>query len=117
MCCNGFRIILMFTLTLTAFTLNNFMPNISVILWYILSINLFTFFLFSIDKLHAIKDRKRVEEITLHFFSFAGGFIGAFLAMLITRHKIRKYMFLLIQVCIVIFWAAFLFFFESKIIW
>jgi len=104
MCCNGFRIILMFSLVVIAFILNGFMPFISVIIWYLGSINIFTFLLFSIDKYHSIKDRKRVPEVNLHFFSFAGGVFGAFISMLVFRHKIRKKLFLAIQFTILTLW-------------
>ncbi len=94
----------MFGLATLSFVLNNFIPSIPVIVWYLVSINLVTFFLFIIDKYHSIKDRKRVPEISLHFFSFAGGFIGAFLAMILAKHKVRKKLFLSIQTAISILW-------------
>ena len=104
MCCNGFRIILMFSLAVFSFILNNFYPTIPVILWYLISINLFTFLLFSIDKYYSLKKRKRVSEINLHFFSLAGGIFGALIAMVVVKHKIRKKIFLSIQIIITIIW-------------
>ncbi len=104
MCCNGFRIILMFSLAILSFTLNSFMPTIPVIVWYLLSINIFTFLLLVIDKIYSLKERKRVPEISLHFFSIAGGIFGALIAMIIARHKIRKKLFLSIQGIIAIIW-------------
>ncbi len=104
MCCNGFRIILMFSLAVLSFTLNNFMPTIPVILWYIMTINIFTFILFIIDKIYALKNRKRVPELSLHFFSIAGGVFGALIAIIATKHKIRKKVFLSIQELIAIIW-------------
>jgi uncharacterized membrane protein YsdA (DUF1294 family) len=94
----------MFTFTALSFGLNAFMPTIPVIYWYFVSINIFTFFLFVIDKFNSIKDRKRVPEISLHFFSIAGGFIGAILAILLARHKINKKAFLFIQSLIIAIW-------------
>ncbi len=114
MCCNGLKILLMFSFTALSFVLNNFFPNIPVILWYIGSINVFTFLLFSIDKLQAIKTRKRVPENSLHFFSFAGGFLGAILAMILTRHKINKKNFLFTQALILIFWIAAIYFLNTN---
>ncbi len=105
-CCNGLRIVLMFTLVVISFALNGFMPNIPVLIWYLASVNVFTFLLFSIDKLNAIKNRKRVPEITLHFFSFAGGIIGAIISMFAFRHKIRKKLFLSIQSVILLLWIV-----------
>ncbi|HIP30172.1 MAG TPA: DUF1294 domain-containing protein [Sulfurospirillum arcachonense] len=106
MCCNGFRIILMFSLAVLSFTLNSFMPNIPVILWYLVSINIFTFLLFGIDKYYSLKERSRVPEISLHFFSIAGGIFGALIAMLAFKHKIRKKLFLSTQGVITIIWIV-----------
>jgi uncharacterized membrane protein YsdA (DUF1294 family) len=80
------------------------MPTIPVIVWYLLSINIFTFLLLVIDKIYSLKERKRVPEISLHFFSIAGGIFGALIAMIIARHKIRKKLFLSIQGIIAIIW-------------
>ncbi len=104
MCCNSFRIILMFLFAALSFVFNNFMPSVPVLVFYLISINIFTFFIFSIDKYHSIKDRKRVPEMSLHFFSLAGGIIGALLSMLIFRHKIRKKVFMLAQIVILLLW-------------
>lgn len=105
MCCNRFRIILMFTFTILAFTLNSYLPAIPVILWYLISINLFTFILFIIDKYNATKDRTRVTEVSLYFLAIAGGFLGALLAMLVARHKINNKAFLFWQLLIAAIWV------------
>ncbi len=42
--------------------------------------------------------------MSLHFFSLAGGIIGALLSMLIFRHKIRKKVFMLAQIVILLLW-------------
>ena len=104
MCCNGFRILLMFSFAALSFIFNNFIPSVPVVIWYLISINIFTFFIFLIDKLHSIKNRKRVPETSLHFFSFAGGFLGSILGIVIVKHKIRKKLFLSIQITIMIIW-------------
>ena len=104
MCCNGFRILLMFSLAALAFVFNNFIPSVPVVIWYLISINVFTFFIFIIDKYYATKDRKRVPEMSLHFFSFAGGVLGAIISMIVAKHKIRKKLFLSIQVAIALIW-------------
>lgn len=110
MCCNGIRIILMFTLAVLSFTLNNFIPSIPVILWYLMTINIFTFLLLVIDKIYSLKDRKRVPEMSLYFFSTAGGVFGALLAMIIAKHKIRKKLFLSIQIFISLLWVFSIYF-------
>jgi len=106
MCCNGFRILLMFSFAAIAFVLNNYFATIPVIVWYLVSINIFTFFLTLIDKYHAIKERKRVPEFNLYFFSFAGGFLGLILGMIIAKHKTSKKLFMFIQAIIAIFWLV-----------
>ena len=104
MCCNGFRIILMFTLAVLSFILNSFIPSIPVIIWYMFSINIFTFLLFGIDKYYSLKDRNRVPEMSLYFFSIAGGVFGALISMFAFKHKIRKKLFLSLQSFIAIIW-------------
>ena len=72
---------------------------------YFILINIFTFILYSFDKLQAMRVEKnisRVSELRLLFFTFVGGTVGSILAMLIFRHKIKKTSFLwkFILVCI-----------------
>lgn len=105
MCCNRFRIILMFSFAILAFILNSYLPTIHVLLWYLISINIFTFILLIIDKYNAMKDRKRVSNVSLYFFALAGGFLGTILAMLVARHKIRDKLFLFWQTLIAVIWG------------
>ena len=53
-------------------------------------INAFTFALYAVDKRKAIKNKWRTREGVLIFFTLALGGVGALLAMLICRHKIRS---------------------------
>lgn len=115
MCCNSFRILILFLFTFASFAFNVFIPSIPVIVWYFGSINIFTFILFGIDKLNSIKDRKRVPELSFHFFSFVGGVIGLLLGVLIFRHKLRNKYFLLIQFGILLLWLIALFFISANI--
>jgi uncharacterized membrane protein YsdA (DUF1294 family) len=96
----------MFALAALAFMLNSFVPSVPVILWYLFSINIFTFLLFVIDRYYTAQDREVVPEFSLYFFSIAGGFIGAFLAIVIVRHKIKERVFLLWQGVILIIWLV-----------
>ena len=64
--------------------------KVCIIIFSLLS--LFTFFLFGIDKWKAVRHKWRISEATLLFFSFFGG-IGGFAAMLLFRHKTRKWKF------------------------
>lgn len=62
---------------------------------YILYINILTFILFGVDKLKAIKNRRRIANSTLILAIFLGGAIGGLLGMVLFKHKIRKYYYLL----------------------
>jgi uncharacterized membrane protein YsdA (DUF1294 family) len=91
------------------------MPSIPVVVWFFGSINLFAFLLFGIDKLNAIKDRRRVPELTFHFFSLIGGVIGILLGVPLFRHKLRSKKFLFIEFAIFLLWCIALFFIFKNI--
>jgi uncharacterized membrane protein YsdA (DUF1294 family)/cold shock CspA family protein len=62
--------------------------------WWILAasagLNLVTFFDYWRDKYAAEKGRWRIKESSLHFWSFIGGWGGAWFGQQILRHKSRK---------------------------
>jgi uncharacterized membrane protein YsdA (DUF1294 family) len=65
---------------------------------YILILTLSTFLLYTFDKLQALRSGtnvSRVSEQTLLLIALLGGSIGAILAMMIFRHKIKKVSFLI----------------------
>lgn len=64
---------------------------------YFLVMNLFTFLLYGIDKYRAMKDKWRIRESSLIFFTLFCGGIGAWLAMRVFRHKKNKLKF---RICI-----------------
>ena len=66
--------------------LNNYRLLISIIFL----MNLISFTIFYIDKRKAIKGKNRISENTLLLSAFLFGSIGAFLSMLIFRHKTKK---------------------------
>jgi uncharacterized membrane protein YsdA (DUF1294 family) len=53
-------------------------------------INLFTFLLFGLDKIHARAGASRVSEGALLIWAFLGGSIGAYAGRALFRHKTRK---------------------------
>ena len=57
-------------------------------------INLLAFFAYLQDKYAAQTGRWRIQEDTLHFWSLAGGWAGAWWAQQLLRHKLRKLSFL-----------------------
>ncbi|ASW73265.1 hypothetical protein IQ37_04040 [Chryseobacterium piperi] len=63
--------------------------------YYLFLINILTLICFGYDKFLAKNYKKRISENRLLIFSFIGGTIGAFLGIVIFRHKISKKAFLL----------------------
>lgn len=57
---------------------------------YLAAASLFAFCLYAADKNKAKRGAWRVRESVLLCVSFFGGGIGGYLAMWLTRHKIRK---------------------------
>jgi len=55
--------------------------------------NALTFFLYIADKRKAVKDKRRISERTLIFFTIVFGGIGALLGMYFAKHKTRKWKF------------------------
>ena len=60
---------------------------------YVLIINLITFYFYWNDKQKAKKGKWRIPENTLLLLAFAGGSIGAMLAMKLFRHKTKHWKF------------------------
>ncbi|MEJ2243543.1 MAG: DUF1294 domain-containing protein [Candidatus Bathyarchaeota archaeon] len=69
-----------------------------ILLIFLNSISLITF---GVDKVKSIKKRWRIAETQLLMVAFFGPF-GAYTAMLLFRHKIRKIKFLIVPVFLVI---------------
>lgn len=53
----------------------------------LLGINLLTFLFYGLDKLLAVKRRRRIPEATLLTLSFLAGSVGAMLGMALFHHK------------------------------
>jgi len=63
---------------------------------YLIIINIISFIIMGLDKLFAIKNKRRISENTLLFLSIIGGVFGTTLGMIIFKHKIRKPKFLIL---------------------
>jgi len=61
-----------------------------LLLPFYLTVSLFTFILYAVDKSAAKNGSWRTQESTLHFFSLAGGWPGAVIAQQTLRHKSKK---------------------------
>lgn len=82
----------------------------SILLIYLVAINVVSFFTYGIDKLKARKDKWRIPEATLLWMAVLGGSIGAWLGMKAWHHKTlhKKFKFgvpaiLFIQLALVLF--------------
>lgn len=60
------------------------------LLSYLLTINVFSFILFSIDKRKAKNSKWRISEKLLLFVSFLGGSTGSLIAVVTLKHKLSK---------------------------
>ena len=59
----------------------------NIILYYLLAVNIATFFLYGNDKYKAQKGRWRISEATLLMMAVIGGSIGAWVGMRLWHHK------------------------------
>ena len=73
---------------------------------YLLFINLLAAGLFIYDKKTAIKNGKRVAEITLHLMELLGGDFTIILLMYAIRHKNRKFKYFIITYLILFLWIG-----------
>ncbi len=58
--------------------------------YFYLFISLLTFIIYALDKSAARNNRWRIKEFHLHLLSVAGGWVAAYLAQSIIRHKSSK---------------------------
>jgi len=82
-----------------------------ILYWYLLIINVFSFVCYGLDKLKAKGNARRISERALLLLALVGGSVGAWLGMLVWRHKTKHAKFrwgvpmiLLLQVAIYL-WA------------
>lgn len=59
----------------------------SILLYYIIGVNVITFMVYGIDKLKARKGKWRIYEYTLLLLAVAGGSLGAWCGMKVWHHK------------------------------
>lgn len=79
-------------------------------MYYLLAINIVSFFLYGIDKYKAKKNKWRISEATLLMMAVIGGSIGAWLGMRLWHHKTihKKFKYgipiiIILQVCLVVY--------------
>lgn len=61
-----------------------------IFMWYLLIINIISFFTFGIDKSKSEKDKWRIKESAMIILSALGGSSGSIIGMVIFKHKINK---------------------------
>ena len=69
--------------------------SMRVLIYYLLGINLLTFFIYGIDKWKAKRKKRRVPEATLLMLAALGGSVGALLGMFVFHHKTKHKKFLI----------------------
>lgn len=58
--------------------------------YYLLYINIFTFFIYGYDKQLSVNKKFRISENNLFLLSFLGGFIGSYFGIIFFHHKTKK---------------------------
>lgn len=75
-----------------------------MMVYYLLVINVITFFTYTLDKWLAIKGKRRISEFNLLLLSIIGGSFLGIIAMYLVHHKTKKIKFVIINVISIIFW-------------
>ena len=73
-------------------------------IWYLLGINIFSFIIYGVDKLLAVKKLFRISEYSLFILAIFGGGIGSLLGMRVFHHKTKKTVFWIINIIFSIIW-------------
>ena len=60
-----------------------------ILYWYLLVINILAFVCYGLDKLKAKRNARRISERALLLIALVGGSVGAWLGMLVWRHKTK----------------------------
>ncbi len=76
-----------------------------LVIWLLIQ-SIVTLFYFGYDKQQAQRGGWRVPERALHGMSLLGGFAGAWLGMVLFRHKTRKPIFRWMMVLSAVLWAG-----------
>lgn len=82
--------------------------------YYLIVINIITFFAYTFDKWLAIKCKRRISEFHLLVLSIVGGCFLGFISMYLAHHKTRKIRFIVINILSIICWFFILFYIDIK---
>ncbi|WP_258033559.1 L-arabinose ABC transporter [Campylobacter concisus] len=101
MCCFGTRIFLLMLITVLSFGFARLYPVLPVVGYYLILANLLAILMFSLFFKGLLPSFVKVNAI--HYFSLIGGFLGAFLTILVFK-KVAKDKFTLIELIIFMLW-------------
>ncbi|WP_257639966.1 L-arabinose ABC transporter [Campylobacter concisus] len=101
MCCFGTRIFLLMLITVLSFGFARLYPVLPVVGYYLILANLLSIFMFSLFFKGLLPSFVKVNAI--HYFSLIGGFLGAFLTILVFK-KVAKDKFTIIELIIFMLW-------------
>ena len=81
---------------------------------YLIVINIFTILIYGIDKLRAVlkSSHNRISENILLLLALVGGTVGAIIAMILFRHKIKKLLFILKFIVIIVIQSGLWYYFK-----
>ena len=102
MCCFGTRIFLLMLITVLSFGFARLYPVLPVVGYYLILANLLAILMFSLFFKGLLPSFVNVNAI--HYFSLIGGFLGAFLTILVFK-KVAKDKFTLIELIIFTLWV------------
>ena len=102
MCCFGTRVFLLMLITVLSFVFARLWPVLPVVGYYLILANLLSILMFSLFFKGLLPSFVKVNAI--HYFSLIGGFLGAFLTMLVFK-KVTKDKFTLIELIIFTLWV------------
>lgn len=77
-------------------------------IWYLIFINVITIIIYGIDKILAIKKKRKITRISerwLFLLSLFGGCVGSIIGMKLFRHKTSKWKFWLWNIIMVVVWT------------
>jgi uncharacterized membrane protein YsdA (DUF1294 family) len=78
----------------------------SLLLWWLVAINVVTAVAYAADKIAARRGARRIRERTLWILCLAGGVLGAWLVFFGMRHKTRHRSFWVVQSIASVIWVA-----------
>ena len=75
------------------------------LIYFLIGINILSFFTYGVDKLLAIRNKRRIRELYLHVLSLFGGCLGSICGMMLFRHKAMKIRFYLWNILMILLWG------------